>query len=171
MPQLQLPLFPQGTTLITPEIAFECRDGKVTYIHGHLPVFQHWEKDLASFRYFTTQLVVNGTAAQADIARAFHVPTVTVKRYVKRFRQSSGKDFFAPPPRRSAVVLKGEVKEKRKRCWMQARVYRKWPKRWKYCPTRCTRRFVAAVCIRQKKECSPYRRDPLRQHQERTQRK
>ena len=69
MPQLQLPLFPQGTTLITPEIAFECRDGKVTYIHGHLPVFQHGEKDLASFRYFTSQLVVNGTAAQADIAR------------------------------------------------------------------------------------------------------
>ena len=112
MPQLQLPLFPQGTTLITPEIAFECRDGKVTYIHGHLPVFQHGEKDLASFRYFTSQLVVNGTAAQADIARAFHVPTVTVKRYVKRFRESSGKDFFAPPPRRSAAVLKGEVKEK-----------------------------------------------------------
>ena len=40
MPQLQLPIFPEGTTLITPEIAFECRDGKVTYIHGHLPVFQ-----------------------------------------------------------------------------------------------------------------------------------
>lgn len=112
MPQLQLPIFPQGTTLITPEIAFECRDGKVVYIHGHLPVFQHTEGDLASFRYFTSQLIVNGTVAQADIARAFHVPTVTVKRYVKRFRESSGKDFFAPPPRRSATVLKGEVKEK-----------------------------------------------------------
>lgn len=112
MPQLQLPIFPQGTTLITPEIAFECRAGRVTYIYGHLPVFQHAEGDLASFRYFTSQLVVNGTVAQADIARAFHVPTVTVKRYVKRFRKSSGKDFFAPPPRRSASLLKGEVKEK-----------------------------------------------------------
>jgi transposase-like protein len=112
MPQLQLPIFPAGTTLITPEIAFECREGKVTYVHGHLPVFQHAEGDLAAFRYFTSQLVVNGTVGQADIARAFQVPKVTVKRYVKRFREGSGKEFFTPPRRRSASVLKGEVKEK-----------------------------------------------------------
>ena len=111
MPQLQLPIFPEGTTLITSEIAFECREGKVTYIHGHLPVFQHAQQDLAAFRYFTSQLVVNGTVGQADIARAFHVPTVTVKRYVKRFREGSGKDFFTPRRRRSASVLKGAVKE------------------------------------------------------------
>lgn len=112
MPQLQLPIFPEGTTLITPEIAFECRKGKVTYVHGHLPVFQHGQEDVAAFRYFTSQLVVNGTVGQADIARAFQVPKVTVKRYVKRFREGSGKDFFAPPRRRSASVLKGEVKQK-----------------------------------------------------------
>jgi transposase-like protein len=111
MPQLQLPIFPAGTTLITPEIAFECRDGKVTYVSGHMPIFQHAEGDLAAFRYFSSQLVVNGTAGQADIARAFHVPKVTVKRYVKRFRASSGKEFFTPPRRRSASVLKDEVKE------------------------------------------------------------
>ena len=111
MPQLQLPIFPEGTTLITPEIAFECREGKVVYIHGHLPVFQHAQDDVASFRYFTSQLVVNGTVGQADIARAFQVPKVTVKRYVKRFREGNGKDFFTPPRRRSASVLKGEVKE------------------------------------------------------------
>jgi transposase-like protein len=112
MPQLQLPIFPAGTTLITSEIAFECREGKVTYIHGHLPVFQHAEGDLAAFRYFTSQLVVNGTVGQADIARAFQVPKVTVKRYVKRFREGGGKEFFTPPRRRSASVLKEEVKEK-----------------------------------------------------------
>ena len=111
MPQLQLPIFPAGTTLITAEIAFECQEGKVTYVHGHLPVFQHAEGDLAAFRYFTSQLIVNGTVSQADIARAFQVPKVTVKRYAKRFREGSGKDFFTPPRRRSASVLKGEVKE------------------------------------------------------------
>src|SRR5438876_511705 len=62
MPQLQLPIFPEGTTLITPEIGFECREGKVTYVHGHLPVFQHAQEDVAAFRYFTSQLVVNGSA-------------------------------------------------------------------------------------------------------------
>ena len=112
MPQLQLPIFPAGSTLITPEIAFECRDGKVIYVNGHLPVFQHEEKDLASFRLFTSQLIVNGTAGQAEIARAFHVPLGTVKRYVRRYRDGGAKRFFTVPKRRSAGVLKGEVKER-----------------------------------------------------------
>jgi hypothetical protein len=111
MPQLQLPIFPEGTTLITPEIAFECRDGKVVYVNGHLPVFQHGENDLKSFRLFTSQLIINGTVGQAEIARAFQVPLGTVKRYVRRYRDSGPEGFFTPPKRRSAAVLKGEVKE------------------------------------------------------------
>jgi hypothetical protein len=55
-----LPIFPEGTTLITPEKACECRQGKVTYVHGHLPVFQHAQEDMAAFRYFTSQLVFLG---------------------------------------------------------------------------------------------------------------
>ena len=112
MPQLQLPIFPAGMTPITSEIAFECRDGKVVYVNGHLPVFQHEQKDLASFRLFTSQLIVNGTVGQAEIARAFHVPLGTVKRYVRRYREGGAKRFFAVPKRRSAAVLKGEVKER-----------------------------------------------------------
>jgi len=110
MPQRQLPIFPEGTTLITAEIGVDCRDGKVIYVNGHLPVFQHAEKDLASFRLFTSQLVDNGTASQADIVRAFHVPPVTVKRYVKQFREGGPQSFFQPPRRRSATVLTEEVK-------------------------------------------------------------
>ena len=111
MPQLQLPIFPAGTTLITPEIAFEVHEGKVIYVYGHLPVFQHEEKDLASFRFFTSQLILNGTVGQADIAKAFHVPLGTVKRYVKRYRDDGAKRFFVEPKRRSAGVLKGELKD------------------------------------------------------------
>ncbi|MBV8224055.1 MAG: hypothetical protein JO232_02565 [Verrucomicrobia bacterium] len=39
------------------------------------------------FLMYTSQLVINGTATQAQIARAFGVPLVTVKRYVKLHRQ------------------------------------------------------------------------------------
>src|ERR1035441_7898809 len=46
-----------------------------------------------------------------QIARGFHVPAKTVKRYVKRLREGSSKSFFEIPQRRSASVLKGEVKE------------------------------------------------------------
>ncbi len=112
MPQLQLPIFPVGTTLITTQLAFDCQNGKVTYWNGHLPVFQHAENDLASFRLFTSQLVVNGTVSQAEVARAFHVPAKTVKRYVKRFREGGAKSFYEKPRRRgSESVLQGEVKE------------------------------------------------------------
>lgn len=111
MPQLQLPIFPAGTTPITNQLAFDCQDGKVTYLNGHLPVFQHAQDDLAAFRLFTSQLVVNGTVSQAEIARAFHVPAKTVKRYVKRFREGGSKSFFVAPRRRSASVLKGAAKE------------------------------------------------------------
>jgi hypothetical protein len=62
MPQLQLPIFPAGTTPITAELAFDCQDGKVTFLNGHLPVFQHAQEDLAAFR-FTSQLVVNSTVS------------------------------------------------------------------------------------------------------------
>ena len=43
MPQLHLPMFPTGVTHITSELAFEKKDGCVTYFNGHMPVFTHGE--------------------------------------------------------------------------------------------------------------------------------
>jgi len=108
MPQVQLPIFPQGVTHITSEIAFECRDGKVTYFNGHLPVFIHDCGDLAAFRLFSSQLTINGNASQSQISRAFGVPLVTVKRYVKLYRKEGPKAFFAPQPRRRGSKLTPE---------------------------------------------------------------
>src|SRR5208337_4019980 len=51
---------------------------------------------LATFRLFSTQLVINGNATQAEISRAFGVPLVTVKRYVKLYREHGAAAFFAP---------------------------------------------------------------------------
>src|SRR5947209_11405282 len=67
MPQLQLPIFPAGVTEINTRVAVEAKDGRVCYIHGHLPVFQHEEKDVWSFRMFTSQMIVNGTAKPKEI--------------------------------------------------------------------------------------------------------
>ena len=61
MPQMQLPIFPEGFTAITNSIGFQNRDGKVAYFYGHLPVFQHDTGDVQSFRLFTSQLIVQGT--------------------------------------------------------------------------------------------------------------
>jgi hypothetical protein len=105
MPQLQLPIFPRGLTSITEDLAFQQEEGKVVYFHGLLPVFQHDEGDVKSFRMFTSQLIANGTVRQRDIVRAFQVPLATVKRYMKVHRQHGAAGFFREPRRRSANVL------------------------------------------------------------------
>jgi len=75
-------------------------------------VFTHAKEDLESFRFFTTQLIVNGTATQGEIARAFGVPRVTIKRYVKRYRQKGAKGFFMPPKRREGRQLTADMLSK-----------------------------------------------------------
>ena len=111
MPQLQLPIFPAGSTHITQNLAVECREGRVTYFHGQLPVFVHAEDDARTFRMITSQFVVNGNATQADIARAFGVTAISVKRAVKRYRQHGPGGFYAPRQVRGPAVLTEEVIE------------------------------------------------------------
>jgi transposase len=109
MPQLQLPLFPAGVTPITTLLAFGVEDGRVTYFNGSLPVFLHDEKDLASFRMITAQFCVAGHAKQAEIARAFGIPLVTVKRAVKVYRSEGPRGFYRERKKRGAAVLTAPV--------------------------------------------------------------
>ena len=44
-------------------------------------------KAMRSFRMFTSQMIVNGTVKPKEIVRAFGVPMITVKRYVKLNRE------------------------------------------------------------------------------------
>jgi transposase len=109
MPQMQLPMFPEGVTPINESIAFQKEAGQVAYFYGHLPVFQHEAEDVQSFRLFTSQLIARGTASQTEIVEAFGVARITVKRYVKLLRDSGTKGFFAPRKGRSGPVLTPEV--------------------------------------------------------------
>lgn len=109
VPQLQLPIFPAGVTPINNQIAVACETGRVVYVLGHMPVFQHGEEDLASFRLFTSQLIDQGTVRHGDVVRTFGVPLATVKRYVRLYREQGPKGFFAPRRHNSASVLKAEM--------------------------------------------------------------
>src|SRR6266852_1468575 len=122
MPQLQLPIFPAGVTEVNNQIAVEKRAGRVYYIHGHLPVFHHGEEDVHGFRMFTSQMIVNGTVKPKEVAQAFGVPMITVKRYVKVFREQGAKGFYAAKPRHSsASLLKGEMRERAQQLLEQGR--------------------------------------------------
>ncbi len=86
MPQLQLPMFPAGATEINSRIAVRKEANTIGCIHGHLPVFNHEEADVRSFRMFTRQMIAGGTVTPKEIVKTFGVPMITVKRYVKLYR-------------------------------------------------------------------------------------
>jgi hypothetical protein len=121
MPQLQLPIFPSGSKNIGEGIAADCQDKQVVYFCGLMPVFQHAESDLRSFRLITSQLIDTGAVRQVDIVNAFGVPLPTVKRHLKLLRDHGPEVFFAKPKRRSASVLQGEARQIAERLILEGR--------------------------------------------------
>ena len=112
MQQVHLPIFPIGVTTINSHLAFECRDGKVTYFFGNHPTFIHDEGDLQNFRMITSQFIVTGNAKSSEIIKCFGLPGTTVKRYTKLYREKGPAGFFQTPARRGSAVLTPEVLEK-----------------------------------------------------------
>jgi hypothetical protein len=105
MPQIQLPIFPAGSVEINRDLACRVEGDRVVYFNGHLPVFTHAKADLASFRLFTSQLIAQGSATQGDVARAFGIPLVAIKRASKRYREHGAAGFFVGSPRREGSRL------------------------------------------------------------------
>jgi len=109
MAQRQLPMFPEGSTEITHDLAIEKRDGSVTYFYGTLPIFTHDENDDASFKMITAQFYTNGYVKQMDIVRAFGVTPISVKRAVKLYQEEGVQGFYAERKTRGAAVLTDDV--------------------------------------------------------------
>src|SRR5437667_11860017 len=87
-----------------------------------MPVFHHEEEDIGSFRMFTSQMIVNGTVKPKEIVKAFGVPSITGKRYVKVFREQGVKGLYETKSRESsASVLKGAVLERARSLLAQGR--------------------------------------------------
>jgi len=108
---VQLPVFPNGSVEINAGLACRTEGEQVVYYNGHMPVFTHARNDLASFRLFTAQLIVQGSATQGDIHRAFGVPLVAIKRSTKLYRERSAAGFFAPKARREGPRLNADKLE------------------------------------------------------------
>ncbi len=109
MVQQLLPLFPSEVTLITSELGFQANDGKVTYFNGQMPLFIHDVDDHQAFRVYTSQLVINGTARQVDIVRAFGVSSISIKRSVKKYREQGIAGFYNKRKTRSGHVITPKV--------------------------------------------------------------
>lgn len=119
MPQVQLPIFPAGSVEINHDLACRTEGDQVIYYNGHLPVFTHTKNDLGSFRLFTSQLIVQGSATQGHIAKAFGVPLVAIKRATKLYRQRGAAGFFVPKARRAGSKLNAEKLEQARALLLQ----------------------------------------------------
>ncbi len=105
-------MFPADVTEINELVSFARREGSVYYFNGPMPVFSHAESDRASFRMFASQLVINGNCTQAQIVRAFGISAISMKRYVKQYRQSGAAGFFKGRAARRPRVLTPAVLQK-----------------------------------------------------------
>lgn len=112
MPQGQLPFFPAGVTQISDALAFKKENGNIVYFNYQMPVFIHAENDEKTFRMITSQFCVNGNAKQAEIVRAFGVPSISVKRAVKKYREGGAAAFFTTPKPRGPSKLTPKVLQK-----------------------------------------------------------
>ena len=60
---------------------------------------------MASFRIFTSQLIVQGSATIGQVQRVFGVPLVSIKRATKLYRARGAAGCVAPRPRRAGPTL------------------------------------------------------------------
>lgn len=94
MLQTQLPFFPEDATIINRFLGVQKKGDTVFYFNGMMPIFQHNEKDYDSFRLITSQFVVNGNCTQMEIVRCFGVSTISVKRWVKKYRDNKKLEVY-----------------------------------------------------------------------------
>ena len=126
---VQLPIFPDGLTHITAEIVFQRAAGKVYYFNKHLPVFVHEERDLATFRIFTSQLAVNWAPLDKSQLLANRVD-----RRNRQFRNSARIEVESTGPRtpkRESHIASNTVESAPKSRW--ADVPKPTDERWSRC--------------------------------------
>ena len=110
MPQLYLPIFPDGTQYINSKIGVYKKDGMVYYFNGSMPFAQHGIDNLASFKATISQLIDLELVKQVEVCKAFKVSKEGVKRWVKRYRKEGAGTFYQPKKtRKGGTVLTDAV--------------------------------------------------------------
>ena len=68
--------------------------------------FMHDEDDMASFKMITSQLYINGAAKQVEIVNAFSINPLSLKRWVKKYREEGPAAFYVRKPRGRKTLKK-----------------------------------------------------------------
>ena len=115
--QLLLPVFPSSTKLISPSLGVYTKDSIVTYLHSGAPIFSHSTEDIQSFRYITSNLIIQGLCQRKDIANTFHVSIDSVYSNVKKLQTKGEESFFGIDHRHGySHKLRGEKLKEAQQC-------------------------------------------------------
>ena len=94
--QMQLPIFPRQTRLLSPSWGVFQKEDSVYYLHNGSPVYTHHKDDLNTYRYVTATLIVNKSCRASDLSRVFGVSVRNFQRYAARLRKDGSDAFFNP---------------------------------------------------------------------------
>jgi len=100
--QLSLPIYPSGSSLISDCLGVFCQDKIVQYIVNGLPVYQHAEEDLNSFRFAISNFIARGLCKKVEVMRAFHVSESFVQRACKKSEREGEAGFFSGDSRKGS---------------------------------------------------------------------
>lgn len=92
--QLVLPIFPEGSNLISFNCGYVKKDNTVTYFVSGLPVWNHEETDHRYFKLVICSLLEQKLCTQSEIVSAFSVTTNFVYNTYKRFKQKGPEAFY-----------------------------------------------------------------------------
>lgn len=111
--QLQLPIYPFDTRLISPRLGVYQKDSLVQYIANGLPIYSHDVEDLQSFRFITSNFIKQGLCKSTEIASCFCIPVDSVKRYLNKLRNQGEAAFFSQQTRHGhSHKIRGSVAER-----------------------------------------------------------
>ncbi|MFQ5688475.1 MAG: hypothetical protein ACE5GV_17650 [Candidatus Scalindua sp.] len=86
--------FPEEMTEINNKIAFIKRANTVYHYAGNIPVFLHHADDINAFRMYVCQLYICGNCKQSEMAKAFGISKISIKRIVNKYHQEGISGFF-----------------------------------------------------------------------------
>lgn len=92
--QLRMPLYTSDVTLITNSLGFQKRGDLIYYYLSGLPIHTHAESDYRSFRYITSNFVLQGLCSRKEISIAFDVSYESVKKNVQKLAKEGVEGFF-----------------------------------------------------------------------------
>ena len=79
--QMQLPLFPSATKLLSDSWGVFEKDDFVYYLHNGSPVHIHHKDDIKTYRYVTATLIVNHSCSAKMLSEVFGVGTLKKKSH------------------------------------------------------------------------------------------